>query len=413
MNAPRLLLGVPKSEPRLLRQVVVATQVGLSTLRQRIGGAAVVIVSLAVVILAMFPGLMVADAMRRGLAEEGRPDRAVLLSAGARWEFDSGIPSAWIGAIKAAPGVARDTQGAPLADAQFDLHCLGGLRNPRKGKGVCVNLIGMEPAGRAMRPDIRLLAGRWPRPGQRELIAGVRATQVYDQLAVGKRLRVTGYWDWGAKHIVSDGWRVVGTFSTDNSFFDANAVTVAGTLRAVAELGDASTIVVQLTSPAEFDRFHAAIAANPALRVSVERQTDYYRRLGWSLPRAAVILEILIGTLLGAGAMAGIIHIMLITVESREGEIAVLRALGFHAGAAAASVVLEAMLLALAGALLGLAILWFWLGGHMLAGVLPLTINASLTARAIGWAWGIALLGATMPALRAARMEVAEALRSR
>lgn len=408
---PARLPAVPKSKPRLLRQVVVATRMGLSTLRHRVKGALTVIVSLAIVTLAMGPGLIVADAMRRGLAEEGRPDRAVVLSAGARWDFDSHIPSAWIAAIKAAPGIARNAQGAPLADAQFDLHCLGGLRKPQKGGGLCVNLIGMESAGHTMRPDIRLLVGRWPRPDQRELIAGVRASQVYDQLATGKRLRVTGYWGWGEKHIVSDDWRVVGTFSTNNSFFDANAITSAGMLRAAAGLNDASTIVVQLASPAAFDRFRAAIAANPALHVSVERQTDYYRRLGWSLPRVAVILEALVGTLLGAGAMAGIIHIMFVTVEARENEIAVLRAIGFHGAAVAASVMLEAMLLALAGALLGIALLWAWLDGYQVAGVLRLSITMSLAAQAVAWAWSIAILGALFPALRVTRMEVAEALR--
>ena len=176
------LLPVPKAAPRPLRQVLVATGLGLSTLRHRIKGALAVILSLALVTLAMGPGLIVADAMQRSLVEEGRPDRAVILSSGARWDFDSRIPAAWIAAIKAAPGIARDAQGAPLADAQFDIHCLRGLGKPRRGGGLCVSLIGMEAAGRAMRPDIMLVAGRWPRPGQRELMSGVQATQVYDQI---------------------------------------------------------------------------------------------------------------------------------------------------------------------------------------------------------------------------------------
>jgi putative ABC transport system permease protein len=405
------LPAMPKTRTHPLRQIAVATRIGLSTLRYRIKGALAVIVSLAVVTLAMFPGLIIADALQRGDEEQGRADRAVVLSASAPVNgfspFNSFIPAAWIGAIKAAPGIARDANGAPLADAQTDLHCLGGLRNPRMGSGTCISLIGMEPAGRAMRPDITLLAGRWPRPGRRELIAGVRAAQTYDQLAVGKRLRITS--DWKAKSAVSTDWLVVGTFST-NSFFDAKVIAPADMVRAALGRGDANAIVVQLVSPAAFDRFRAALAANPALHVTVERQTDYYRRLGHVQTRVAVILEVLVGTLLGLGAMAGIIHLMQITVESREGEIAVLRAIGFDGAAAAASVVLEAMLLALAGALLGIAILWLWLDGRMFAGALPLAVNVSLTARAVAWACGIAILGAIMPALRAMRMEVAQAL---
>ena len=402
---------MPKTRTHPLRQIAVVTRIGLSTLRHRIKGALAVIVSLTVVTLAMFPGLIIADALQRGDEEQGRADRAVVLSASSPINgfspFNSFIPASWIGAVKTAPGIARDVQGVPLANAQTDLHCLGGLRNPRMGSGTCISLIGMEPAGRAMRPDITLVAGRWPRPGRRELMVGVRAAQTYDQLGMGKLLRLKG--DWRAKSVVSDGWQVVGTFST-NSFFDAKVIAPADMVRAAIGRGDASIVVVQLISPAAFERFRQAIAANPALHVTVERQTDYYRRLGHFQTRVVVILEVLVGTLLGLGAMAGVMHTMQITIEAREGEIAVLRAIGFDGAAAAFSVILEAMLLALAGALTGIAVLWLWLDGMMFAGALPLAITFPLTVHAIAWVCGIAILGTIMPALRAMRMEVAQAL---
>jgi putative ABC transport system permease protein len=401
---------IAKADIGFARQVMVVTRIGLSTLRQRLKGAAVVIVSFTVVTLVMFPGLIIADALQRGDEEQGRADRAVVTSVGARWDFNSLIPANWVAAIRAAPGIARDAKGALLADAQTDLLCLGGMGHPRVGSGTCIHLIGMEPAGHAMRTDIALVAGHWPRPGQRELMAGIRAAHVYDRLAVGKHLQLRGDFAWGAKSVASNDWRVVGTFAS-NSLFDAEAVAPADMVRAAIGRGDASTIMVQLTSAATFDRFRQAIAANPALHVTVERQTDYYRRVGHTQTRAAIIVEMLIGTLLGLGAMAGVMHTMQVTIETREGEIAVLRAIGFDGVAAAASVVLEAMLLALAGALLGIAILWLWLDGRMLAGALPLGVNFSLAIRAVAWACGIALLGAIMPALGAVRMDVAEALR--
>jgi putative ABC transport system permease protein len=174
--------------------------------------------------------------------------------------------------------------------------------------------------------------------------------------------------------------------------------------------GEANAIVVQLNSAADFERFRAALAANPALHVTTVRQDDYYRRLGHVQTRVAIILEVLIGTLLGIGALAGVMHVMHITIEAREGEIAVLRAIGFDGAAAAASVVLEAMLLALAGALTGILILWVWLDGRMFGGTLPLAVNFSLTARAVGWSWGIAILGTIAPARRVANMRLTEAL---
>jgi putative ABC transport system permease protein len=407
---PHHLLAVPKTRTHPLRQIAVVTGIGLSTLPHRVKGALVVIVSLAIVTLAMFPGLIIADALQRGDEEQGRPDRAVVTSVGSRWDFNSVIPANWVATLKAAPGIARDAEGAPLADAQTDLLCLGGMGHPRIGSGTCIHLIGMEPAGRIMRTDIALVTGRWPRPGARELMVGVRAAQIYDRLAVGQRLQLRGDFAWGAKSVVSNGWRVVGIFST-GSLFDAQAVAPADMVRAAIGRDDASTVVVQLVSPTAFERFRQTIAANPALHVTVERQTDYYWRVGHVQTRAAIIVEMLIGTLLGLGAMAGVMHTMQVTIEAREGEIAVLRAIGFDGGAAAASVVLEAMLLALAGALLGIAILWLWLGGRMFAGALPLAVNFSLTSQAIAWACGIALLGTTMPALRTMRMEVAQALR--
>ncbi len=119
----------------------------------------------------------------------------------------------------------------------------------------------------------------------------------------------------------------------------------------------------------------------------------------------------ILGVLLGLGAMAGILQTMNVAVDAREYEISVLRAIGFDGIALAAAVTIEAMLLAICGALLGCLALWLWLDGNAYQGILPLSVTPLRLVFASLWALGIALLGASLPAMRATRVEAAEALR--
>jgi putative ABC transport system permease protein len=175
-----------------------------------------------------------------------------------------------------------------------------------------------------------------------------------------------------------------------------------------------SSVMARLAAPGDLDTFKSALAGHPDLQVTAERDSDYWRRQYDELPHI-IVSAILWGSLIGLGAFAGTIQIMYSAVAARENEIAVLRALGFGGFAVAASVVLEAMLLAMAGSAIGTAVIVHWWSGFIYNGaygVFRIRLVPSAYLFATGWVLAIALLGALSPAIKAARITVVEALRA-
>ena len=153
------------------------------------------------------------------------------------------------------------------------------------------------------------------------------------------------------------------------------------------------------------------------LPVTVIAQDAYYRRLWDAVPNTPYYVAYGLAFLIGMGAISGTMHTMQVTVGARAREIAILRAVGFSALPVAASVVAEAMLLACIGALIGVAMDWFWLEGYaynggMEGGVFRVAVTPGLLLIALAWALGIALIGAIIPAWHVARAPVVDALRA-
>ncbi len=158
----------------------------------------------------------------------------------------------------------------------------------------------------------------------------------------------------------------------------------------------------------------AGSRSNPTLSLTVERHSDFYEREGgrFTLYRT---MALLVGTIMSIGALFGAVNILYSVVASRAREIATLRALGYESFPVAASVIIEAVVLALVGALVGAVIAWLLFDGHQAvvgSTTFNLAVSPTLIAAGTGWALVLALLGGLLPALRAARLPVAQALRS-
>jgi putative ABC transport system permease protein len=184
-----------------------------------------------------------------------------------------------------------------------------------------------------------------------------------------------------------------------------------------ADIGSPTYQSVQalLRSPSDFGRFRAALMSNPQLHVQVKRLTDYYRGQMGTLMTLFDFVGYFVGGLMGIGAICGAVTTLYAAVDARRREIATLRAIGFSGTAVVASVMIEALALAIPGALIGLAIALFAFNGHSITtgGVIfastvtgAIAVTGALTAVAIG------LVGGLFPAVRAARLPVAEALRA-
>ncbi len=385
---------------RTLVQILAVTAIGLSTLPRRITGALLIGLALAVVVLGTFYFFALFEGVSQDMMAGSDPGRAVITSAGQWNEGLSRIAPGWIEIIAKAPGLRRTADGRAMVDAEVR----GGLPSlRRKSDGAMVRpsavsgFMGMGPMGFALRPELRLVSGRMFRPGTNEIIVGVTTWRNFSGLSLGDQVTFR-----------NASWTVVGSFAS-GSFLDTSLIGDVGQVMPAMGRESYNSVIAQLASPESFQVFHDTVLA--ALPVSVMRQTDFTRQFLARGPAQARVLAYVIGFLLTVGAFAAILQTMYQAVDSRSPEMAVLQAIGFGGFAVASAVVLEAMLMAILGAAIGTAISWAWLDGTYFRGVLRFAVTPHLFLFAVEAAIGIAFLGAVLPAIRAARQTVAEALR--
>jgi putative ABC transport system permease protein len=386
---------------RRLRQIGVVGLLSLRNLHTRIGSSWVIVAALTLVSVVLLSASAVEEGIELAYVGVGHADRAVITSSGSVFEFNSSVPESWLAPIMDSPGIRRATDGAPLMDAQS--YMLAGQLTKRSNDGSgTTGVRGIGPKGLEMSPEIKIADGRYYRPGTREVLAGVLAQQKFAGMELGDEITML---DGGQ-------WTVVGHFST-GSFIDGDLIADPRVMTRALKKTSYNSILISLESAGAFAQLKNALTANPALSVTVERQSDYWRRQFQELPDGPLILDYVVSLLLAVGAVSGILHTMHATVGARAMEIAVLRTVGFGGFPIAVALVFEAMLFASIGAAIGTAIDWLWLDNYPLMaayGVFRVRVTPNLLVFAIGWALVTALVGAIVPAVQEARLEVVDAL---
>ncbi|HEV2700840.1 MAG TPA: ABC transporter permease [Steroidobacteraceae bacterium] len=383
----------------LLNELRVASRVGFKSLRQRIGSALVIVAGMACVVGVTLAMLSLAAGIARAIQAGGDASHALVHAAESATAESNGLSRADIPLILNAPGIAVAADGRPLASAEVALWL-----PPAEGfaEGT-LYLQGIGPKGAAVRPGFAIVSGRMFRTGAQEIIVGRGAESVFG-LKVGSTV------------IMPNGeWPIVGEFTDHGNAVESELMADADTVTSAAAIPAFGSVLVALRNPAAFTEFKRWLTTNPALAVSVERHSDYLARTAGSVTQFLATLAYFVGGLMAMGAVFGSIQIMYSAVESRTIEIATLRAVGYEPLPIAVSVVLEAALLSLLGALLGATLAWlFFNGTQSFSGstVFRMQVSGRMVALGLVWAIGLAIVGGLAPAIRAARLPVAEALRS-
>jgi putative ABC transport system permease protein len=391
-----------RTDMHLLRQIAVVTRIGLSTLRLRLKGAAVIVVGVGVMVFVLLAFLSMAEGIHTAVLNSGDPSRVIIRDANiyqALWLGNSKVPADADAIAAAAPGVARSGDGRSLVDME-SFHGVNLVKRNNGNKGN-TTLVGVGPLWTQMTPSFRLLSGRLPRAGTRELIAGTLAARKFSEL------------DSGLVSYHGQRWAVVGTYRVGD-WWDGFLVGDAAMVKAGAKSTIDNAVRIRLRSPQTFAAFRRSVVPRLPANMVVERETDYYADFWRDVPKTLYYITYLLGGLIGVGAFAGTVQTMHGAVEERAREIAILRALGFDGWAVAASVVFEAMLLALLGTLAAAAVVWLWLDGFLYngaSGVFRDIVDLRLLLIAMAWGLAVALPGAMGPALRLARQTPIEALR--
>lgn len=388
------------------RLSLAAAMPGIASLPQRWGASLVIVVGIAGVVAVLVAMLAMGEGFAATLKGTGSNTTAILLRGGSQAETNSVITREQVPLIEALPGIAKDAQGKPLVSPE--LSQIVNLPSISDGTDANAQIRGVGPQGWVIRPSLKIVEGRAFTPGLRELVVGQGAKSQFRGLQLGKTLE-----------FANQPWTVVGVFASGDAHDSelwADAQTLASTYNRQAY----QSVTLKLDGKAGFAQIKAALDDDPRLKLDALTTRDYYSKQSQGLSKLIRVLGTVIGAIMAIGAVFGALNSMYAAVAGRAREIATMRAIGFSGLPVVVAVMLETMLLALLGGLIGAALAWLifnnysvsTLGNNFSQVVFKFKVSPDLLWTGLKWAMGIGLIGGLFPALRAARLPVTTALRA-
>ncbi len=372
----------------------------LAGLSERLGASLTILVGVTSAVGVLVSMLAMGIGAREQQLATIRADRAALTTTGARLGQGS-ITREEAAVILGLPGIRKDAQGNPLV--AFEAVVPLEARRRVTGTRIYFPLVGITPNVIEVAPEIRLTAGRLFQPGLRELIVSNPCSRQYVGFEMGERRALRG-----------TDWTIVGHFDRGASqqcvvYGDAK------TLMTLLKSNVYSMATVLLNSPADYTVLHDAVGSNPALHVEAQREEELIKDQFKSLNALLDFVSLFVGTIMAIGATLGAVNSLYAIVDSRSREIATLRAIGFNSWAVVAAILLESILLALPGAVLGTLAAWLLFNGLSASPFgfsFQLAVTPPLAVIGVEWALAMGLAGGLLPALRAAGMPITRALRA-
>jgi putative ABC transport system permease protein len=364
------------------------------------GGMALVVYVFATV-------LMLAAGLEQTLVATGQDDNVVVIRRSAQTEIQSGIDRVQAGVVESLPDIATGEDGQKLVSKEPVVL----INLPKRGTGKPANVVirGVTPQGLALRPQVRIVEGRMARPGTAEIIAGRSIANTFQGAAIGETMR-----------FASRDWTVVGVFDAGRTGFDSEVWGDAEQMFQAFRRQAFSVLVFRLADTARFDAVKREIESDPRLTLEAKRETRFYAEQSEALSKFISYLGTTISVIFSIGAVIGAMITMYASVASRTAEIGTLRALGFPRRAVLAAFLVESLLLGLLGGAIGLVAASFMqalsISTMNFQTFAELAFSFTLTPRIVGAALGFALamgfVGGFLPAVRAARMKIVDALRA-
>src|SRR5262245_3450296 len=355
---------------------------------------------MALVVFVFAAVLMLDAGLRQALVSTGQPDNIIVTRRSSGSEVQSGVERVQAALVEAQPEVAERSKETVVLIAQ-----------PKRATGIVSNVTvrGLSPEGVALRPHVRISAGRMVRPGDAEVVAGRSIAERFAGTGLGERLRFGGR-----------DWLVVGVFDSGGSGFDSEIWGDVDQMMQSFRRQAYSSVIARLSDPAGFDALKQRLEADPRLTVDVKRERQFYEEQSAALSGFISILGLTLSVIFSIGAMIGAMITMYAAVAGRTGEIGALRALGFRRRAILAAFLAEALLLSGLGWIFGLAAasaMQFvhistmnWQSFGELA--FSFTLTPKIVLQSLAFAAVMGLAGGVLPALRAARLRIVDALRA-
>jgi putative ABC transport system permease protein len=390
-----------------LSQIFAVTRLGLQTIPQRKGSSLAAALGIAGVVAVLVGVLSIAKGFEQTMRSSGSPDTTIVMRSGSSSEMMSVLVGPDTRIIADTAGIARNDQG-PLASAELFVV----IDLPKRSTGTSANvpMRGVEPAAFEIRKDFKLVAGRHFEWGRNEIMVGQGAAAEFAGLDLGRTIRIG-----------KNQWSVVGIFSAGGGVAESELWTDAAVLQPAYQRGNSfQTVHARLSSADVFQQLKDELTTDPRLDVKVMRQDEYYAEESELLIQIITTLGTIIATLMAIGATFGALNTMYTAVSARTREIATLRAIGFKAAPVVTSVLIESLCLAMAGGIIGAGAAYLAFDGMQTATMnwssfsqvaFAFAVTPTLLLMGTIYASVIGLVGGLFPAIRAARMPVADALR--
>ncbi|MDB5969614.1 MAG: ABC-type antimicrobial peptide transport system [Hydrocarboniphaga sp.] len=391
----------------MFKQTSAVVAMNLRAVPQRLGASSVIVVGIAGVVAVLVSVLAMATGFNQTVAKAGSPDRAIVLRGGSQAEINSGMGRDSVQTVLDSPGIRKDADGKPIGTG--DMVTIVNLPKISDGSDSNVTLRGTGAKFTRLRPELRIVQGRMFEPAVRELIVGEAALKQFKGVTVGSRLNFR-----------ESDWTIVGVFSTGGDNHESELIGDVDTVQSAFRRTGFSSITVLLESPDSFEAFKDHLTTDPTLTVDAKREPEYYAEQSKQITTLLNFMAYFVGGIMAIGATFGALNTMYSAVSARGIEIATLRAIGFGAMPVVISIFVEALLLSLLGGIIGAALAWVFFNGNAVSTlgsnfsqvVFQLTVSPALVISGIVLACVIGSLGGLFPAIRAARLPIATALRA-
>jgi putative ABC transport system permease protein len=390
-----------------LSQIVSTTLLALQTLPQRKGSSLSAIFGIAGVVAVLVGVLSIAKGFEQTMKVSGSPDTVMVMRSGSSSEMMSGLGGPDVRIIADSEGIARSEDGA-LASAELFVV----INLPKRSTATDANvpMRGVSPAAFEIRNDFEIVDGRNFEWGHNEIIVGRGAAAEFAGLDLGKTIMIG-----------KNEWAVVGIFTAGGGVSESELWTDAAVLQPAYRRGNSyQSVHAKLESADQFQQLKDSLTTDPRLNVKVVRKIDHYADESELLVKIITVLGTLVASLMAIGAVFGALNTMYTAVSARTREIATLRALGFGAVPVVTSVLIESLFLAISGGLVGGIAAYIAFDGFRTATInwssfsqvaFAFAVTPELLVLGIIYASVIGLIGGLFPAVRAARLPVATALR--
>jgi putative ABC transport system permease protein len=390
----------------MLSQTIAITGINVRSIPERWAPSLVIVIGLAGVVAVFTTLLAMSTGFASTLKAAGRTDVAIIMRGGSDSEINSGLGRDEADIVKQAPGIRAGADGKPIGSAEMMI-IAELLRGDSAKDAANITVRGVEQDAFLLRPQLKIVEGRTFTTGLRELIVGQGVSRQFKGAAMGSHVRMRG----------SD-WTVVGVFASGDAN-ESELWTDINVARTTFVRTGESSIRVALDGPDGLGKLKAALAADPRLTVDVQLEQDYFSGQTRDFRKTIGVLAGVVTIIMALGAVFAALNSMYAAVAARGKEIATLRAIGFGGLPVLASVMIEALLLALVGGLLGAVIAYVLfnnmavstLGQNFTQVVFNFKVTPELVVRGLVISIVIGMIGGLLPAIRAARLPVTTGLR--